>query len=72
MNSVIKQMGFPETPEAAEHLLAYYKRTERNLRRCHPRDLLLQVRNFCIYKCIPQELTPQSLDFAVDNYFAVM
>ena len=66
-------MGFEYNQDSIDYLIEnHYKKAERPFRACQPRDLLLQVRNFCIYKCIPQELTPQSLDFAVDNYFAVM
>lgn len=66
-------MGFEYNQDSIDYLIEnHYKKAERPFRACQPRDLLLQVRNFCIYKCIPQELTPHSLDFAVDNYFAVM
>ena len=37
-----------------------------------PRDLILQVRNFCRYTNRPAKLTKETLDFAVANYFAVM
>ncbi|MEM9701731.1 MAG: AAA family ATPase, partial [Planctomycetota bacterium] len=39
---------------------------------CQPRDLLMQVRNFCAYKQVPVELSNASFDFAVANYFSVM
>ncbi|MCA9053623.1 MAG: AAA family ATPase [Planctomycetaceae bacterium] len=50
----------------------HYKKAGRNFRACHPRDLLLQIRNHCLYSRQKLELTPQNFDFAVDNYFAVM
>ena len=66
-------MGFEYDQDAIDYLIeTHYKKVDRPFRACQPRDLLLQVRNFCIYKTIKHELTPQSLDFAVDNYFAVM
>jgi len=69
MASVTRQMGFPETPEAAEHLLAYYQRTGRPLRRCHPRDLLTQIASFCRYRKIPLAIRPEYLDRACRTYF---
>jgi hypothetical protein len=44
----------------------------RPLRFCHPRDLLLQVRNYCMYHGCPAEMTAEHFDRAVENYFAVM
>jgi predicted ATPase with chaperone activity len=60
-------------PEAVEHLISHhYKRVKRPFRCCQPRDLLLQVRNYCIYNNLPLELTPEYFDFAAMNYFTVM
>ena len=42
------------------------------MRCCQPRDLLLQIKNFCHYVKQPAVMTNQNLDFAVENYFAVM
>ena len=44
----------------------------RPFRCCQPRDLLLQIRNYCRYTNLPPEMTPEYFDFAVENYFAVM
>jgi len=67
------QMGFEHRPEAIRYLIqSYYKRTSRPFRFCQPRDLLLQVRNFCIYHKRPLEITEEHIDHAVENYFAVM
>lgn len=70
MSSVAKQMSFPETPEAAEHLLRFYARTGRKPRRCHPRDLLQQVANYCRYRKIPMTIRPEYLDRACHSYFS--
>ena len=60
-------------PEAVEYLIAtYYRKTDRPFRFCHPRDLLLQVRNYCQYHGRPAEMTNEYFDRAVENYFAVM
>lgn len=50
----------------------HYKPVQRPFRCCQPRDLLLQVRNFCKYKKLKVELKPEYFDYAVENYFAVM
>ena len=59
--------------EAVDYLIAtHYKKTNRPLRFCHPRDLLLQVRNHCQYQNCPVEMSNEHFDRAVENYFAVM
>lgn len=67
---VIRGFGFPDTPEAADHLLAYYRQADRKQRRCHPRDLLAQVANYCRYKQIPLAIRPEYLDRACRSYFS--
>jgi len=68
------KLGFPEVEEAAlDHLIErHYRQTGRPFRCCQPRDLLLQVRNFCVYNDIPLRLTPASFDFAAANYFTTL
>lgn len=64
---------FEWKPELIKYLIeAHYLPTKRPLRNCHPRDLLLQVTNYCKYLKIPKELTKESLDFACENYFSIM
>jgi hypothetical protein len=66
-------LGFEYDKEAVEYLIEkHYKQANRPFRACHPRDLMLQVRNFCMYKTIPKKLSSAGFDFAVENYFAVM
>jgi predicted ATPase with chaperone activity len=56
-----------------DYLIAHhYHRTGRPFRGCHPRDLLFQIRNYCIYNDLPLEVKPEYFDFAVRNYFTVM
>jgi hypothetical protein len=50
----------------------HYKAVNRPLRCCQPRDLILQIRNYCKYVGKPAKMTPEYLDFAVENYFAIM
>jgi len=59
--------------EAVEYLIeTHYEKVNRPFRACQPRDLLLQVRNFCVYKQIEKQMTPDAFDFAVANYFSIM
>lgn len=63
----------PHDADAIGYLIEkHYKPTDRPMRNCHPRDLLLQVRNYCLYHDKPMELKPEYLDFACDNYFSIM
>ncbi|HLA85730.1 MAG TPA: AAA family ATPase [Thermoguttaceae bacterium] len=67
------KMGFEIRRAAIEYLIqSHYKRVGRPFRFCQPRDLLLQIRNFCTYYKRPLEITEEHFDHAVDNYFAVM
>ncbi len=70
MREVTAKLGFPDTPEAAEHLLSYYESSERKVRRCHPRDLLTQVANYCRYRKLPLAIRPEFLDQACRSYFS--
>jgi hypothetical protein len=53
-------------------IATHYKRVNRPFRFCQPRDLLLQLRNYCKYYDRPLEMTDEYFDRAVENYFAVM
>ena len=60
-------------PELIQWLIQkHYLPTNRPLRNCHPRDLLLQVTNYCKFLKRPKELTEEALDFACENYFSIM
>ncbi len=67
------KLGFEYRQEPIDHLIEkHYKAVNRRFRCCQPRDLLLQVRNYCYYEGCPAEMTCDLMDFAVENYFAVM
>src|SRR5262245_43015972 len=67
------KLGFEYRDEPIQYLLEkHYRQVKRPMRCCQPRDLLLQVRNFCLFHNFPLELTNEYFDFAVENYFAVM
>jgi hypothetical protein len=66
-------LGFQYEKSAVDYLIdTHYKPVKRPLRACQPRDLLLQVRNYCMYHCLPKVMTPEAFDFAVENYFSIM
>lgn len=70
---VCPHFGFEYDRDTIEYLLAtHYRPINRPMRSCQPRDLVLQVRNYCTYHRIPKRLTPEAFDFAVANYFSVM
>jgi len=50
----------------------HYRAKNRPFRRCQPRDLLMQIRNHCLFHGVPVELTDHYMDYAVANYFSVM
>ena len=63
-------MGFAWRPDVAEQLLErQFRARGRLLRRCHPRDLLLQVKSLCIYRSERPEMRLEYLELACKNYF---
>ncbi len=73
LNLVAPPLGLTVTPEQAKRLIEKtYRNTGRAMRCCHPRDLLLQARSFCLYNDLPVELSDEAMDFAIENYFTVM
>ncbi len=63
----------PFNAEVVDYLIeTHYKPSNRPFRNCHPRDLLLQVRNYCLYHDQPLELKNEYVDFACENYFSIM
>ncbi|MDA0917864.1 MAG: AAA family ATPase [Planctomycetota bacterium] len=68
-----QKVGIAYDQRAVNHLIKnHYTKAGRELRACHPRDLLLQVRNYCLYEEIELKLTCESMDFAVACYFSVL
>jgi hypothetical protein len=67
------KMGLDYRAEPIEYLIEnHYRKVERPYRCCQPRDLLLQIRNYCRYRDLEPELKNEYIDFACENYFAVM
>jgi len=68
-----RSFGCEYRPEVIDDLLErHYRPTNRRLRRCHARDLLLQIRSYCNYMSQPMELRPEYFDRAVKSYFATV
>lgn len=66
-------LGFQYNKAAVDYLIEkHYQPINRPMRACQPRDLLLQVRNYCMYHNMPKVMTPEAFDFACENYFSIM
>ena len=73
MKLMAEKLGFDFNESAVDYLIeTHYKRVHRPLRCCQPRDLLMQIKNYCLYRREPLQMTAAAFDFAVENYFAVM
>ena len=51
-------------------LREYYVKPKRDLRACHPRDILRQLIGIATYKGAPPTMSPELLDMACKTYFA--
>ena len=70
---ICKSMGIPFRPDVIDYLIeTHYRAIGRPMRMCQPRDLLLQVKNYCLYNELEPELRNEYFDFACENYFSVM
>jgi hypothetical protein len=57
-------------PEIVEELIQnHYRKPGRSLRRCHPRDLLHQIKCLCAYRNERMELRTDFLEISCKNYF---
>jgi hypothetical protein len=73
MKLMAEKLGFDYVESAVDYLVeTHYKKIKRPFRCCQPRDLLMQIKNMCLYLRQPLAMSPELFDFAVDNYFAVM
>jgi hypothetical protein len=59
--------------EVVDYLIdTHYRPVNRPMRRCQPRDLLGQIRNYCTYNGLPMEMKPDHFDRVVRSYFTVV
>ncbi|MEM7784151.1 MAG: AAA family ATPase [Planctomycetota bacterium] len=64
------KLKFEYKPNIVDYLIkTHFIDAKRRLRRCHPRDLLSQIRNFCVYNELPFEIRPEYFDRVVKSYF---
>jgi hypothetical protein len=61
--------GLPVPPGLLDRLLERYRREERDLRCCEPRDLIERVRDICRFRGQPAEINDELLDVAWAGYF---
>ncbi len=67
------QLGFKYQPDIIANLIErHYTSTGRNMRRCHPRDLMSQIRNWCVYNEMQLELKSEYFDRVVKSYFTAV
>lgn len=70
--SAARTMNIECDPAALEYLFEkHYRAVGRPMRRCHARDLLLQVHHYCKFHDLPFELTRDYLDTAAATYFTI-
>jgi hypothetical protein len=63
-------IGFPWRPDVIKQLVdIVFRKGNRPLRRCYPRDLLNQVKAYCTYRSEPLDLRIDYLMHACRNYF---
>lgn len=68
-----EKMKFPVEDDTIQYLIKrHYVAEGRSLRRCHPRDLLQQIRNYCVYNGLPMEMRREYFDRVVRSYFTVV
>ncbi len=68
-----QKLGFEYDQKCVAYLLEkHFVRGKRRLRRCHPRDLLKQIKNFCVYNELPLETRPEYFDRVVKSYFTAV
>lgn len=68
-----EKFGCEFRKDVVNYLLeTHYRPCGRAKRRCHPRDLITQMRNYCQYNDLPLELRPEYFDVVVQSYFAMV
>ncbi len=67
------KLGMRFEQSALDYLVEkHYRSVNRPFRCCQPRDLLLQIVNYCRYSGLAPQMTSEYFDYAVENYFAIM
>ncbi len=64
------QLGCEYNSAAVDDLLEkHYRPLERELRRCHPRDIMKQVNNYCKYHGLPLKMSMENFDQVAGSFF---
>jgi len=73
MQIMSKKLGCEYDENVVQYLIdTYYTAAGRPLRRCQPRDLLGQIRNYCSYEGLPLEMRNEYFDLAAKGYFTTV
>lgn len=65
-----EQFGCEYRAEVVAYVIdTHYQKSQRPMRRCHPRDLMRQVRNYCTYYDRPIEMDRELFDRVAGSYF---
>lgn len=64
-----EKLGCHYDATAVDHLIQRHYNENRPMRRCHARDLLLQIRNYCIYRDLPFEMLAEHFDKVAEAFF---
>jgi predicted ATPase with chaperone activity len=68
-----ERFGCEYRKDVVNYLLdQHYRPFNRAKRRCHPRDLLSQINNYCRYNGLAVEMLPEYCDIVVHSYFAMV
>lgn len=68
-----EQAGCEYRKDVVNYLIdTHYHSVNRAMRRCHARDLLFQIRNYCRYHNLTLEIRPEYFDVVVGSYFAMV
>ncbi|MDB5388050.1 MAG: hypothetical protein JWM11_3696 [Planctomycetaceae bacterium] len=68
-----ERFGCEYRKDVVNYLLdQHYRPFNRAKRRCHPRDLLSQITNYCSYNGLAVEMLPEYCDIVVHSYFAMV
>jgi predicted ATPase with chaperone activity len=65
-----EKLGFRlDGPALSSLIEKHYRQKNRAFRRCHPRDLLRQVKSYCAYNDLPIEIKSEYFDVVCRCYF---
>jgi len=73
LKKIAGEWGIKHQDGPVDYLIdKYYRSCQREMRYCHPGDLLHQICTYCNVLETPLEITNQAIDAAVKNYFALL